>query len=114
MRVAVRAEEICHRAQRELFVGLHVVAAVQRRQPDVSMHTVEGQRHQYRRVPIHRMIRIHQAVISARTTDFHREDPLVGLYFDLVQPGARPVDDVLHSRRGHVGEVMAVRHHDGP
>ena len=88
MCVAVRAKEVRLGTDRDLLIGFHIVAAVQRRKPDVAVHAVIGEGHANRRVSVHRVIGVHQAVVAARATNLHGEDAFVGLYLEVVQSDA--------------------------
>ena len=79
MCVAVRAKEVRLGTDRDLLIGFHTVAAVQRRKPDVAVHALIREGHANRRVSVHRVIGVHQTVVAACATDLHGEDAFVAL-----------------------------------
>ncbi len=85
VRMTMRAEEVHHRVLRDLLLRLQVVTPIKTGQAEREVVTCEGHRNTDRGVGIHRMLRVHQAVIAPRTTDLDREDPLVGRHLHVVQ-----------------------------
>ena len=78
------------------------------------MEGIERDGHANGWIAIDIVMLIHQAMITARTADLHREDPLIGGNIHPVESDLCSMDDVLDLLERDVGKIVAVDHHDGP
>src|SRR5512135_2435342 len=69
---------------------------------------VQGDRDPNRRVPIDVVMGVHQAVVTVRTADLYRKDPLVRPDIDPVKADGGFVNDLFYLLSCDLREVVAI------
>jgi len=77
------------------------------------MEGIERDGHTNGWIAIDIVVLIHQAMITARATDLHWKDPLIGGDIHPVESDLCSMDDILDLLKRDIGKIVAIHHHDG-